>query len=164
MIAPRALWALHAAVGLFACRPSPGQARTEALADAQRGGPRAVVEGPSGRSLSVRLEVMRTPEELARGLMFRKSLGQDEGMLFVFAESEDHSFWMKNTLIPLDMIFVDARGTVVGIVERAEPLTTTARTVGAPSRFVVEVNGGWCAAHGVSRGDRVTLEGVEGAR
>jgi uncharacterized membrane protein (UPF0127 family) len=58
------------------------------------------------------------------------------------------------------MIFVDDGGQIVGIVERAEPLTTSPRTVGVPSRYVLEVNGGWAAAHGVARGDRVRFEGV----
>jgi len=92
--------------------------------------------------------------------MFRERLGADDGMLFVFPASADHAFWMKNTLIPLDMIFVGEDGVVVGVVAGAEPLSTTPRQVGAPSRYVLEVNGGWCAAHGVARGDRLRLEGV----
>jgi len=122
--------------------------------------PRAVLEGPSGRSSIIRLEVMRSPAELERGLMFRQHLGADEGMLFVFPDSADRAFWMKNTLIPLDMIFVGEDGVVVGVVANAEPLTTTPRRVGVPSRYVLEVNGGYCAARGVGPGDRVRLEGV----
>ncbi len=105
------------------------------------------------------VEVVRTPAEVERGLMFRERLAPDAGMLFVFPETSVHTFWMKNTLIPLDMIFADADGVVVGIVEDAEPLTTTPRQVGAPSRYVLEVNGGWSAAHGVARGDRMRFEG-----
>jgi hypothetical protein len=106
------------------------------------------------------VEVARTDADRERGLMFRQKLGADEGMLFVFPESRDHSFWMKNTLIPLDMIFIAESGTVVGVVQDAEPMTTTPRGVGAPSRYVLEVNGGWSAAHGVARGDRARFEGV----
>ncbi len=129
-------------------------------ADASPAVPRVVVESPSGRSSAVRVEVVRAPEELERGLMFRERLGPDDGMLFVFPETGEHAFWMKNTLIPLDMIFAGSDGVVVGIVENAEPLTTTARSVGAPSRYVLEVNGGWSATHGVARGDRMRFEGV----
>jgi uncharacterized protein len=134
---------------------APAPSRSDASA-----APLVVLESPSGRESQVRVEVMRTPAELERGLMFRERLGADEGMLFVFSESDDRAFWMKNTLIPLDMIFISEGGAVVGLVANAEPLTTTPRSVGAPSRYVLEVNGGWCAAHGVAAGDRVRLEGV----
>lgn len=118
------------------------------------------LEAPSGRSAAVAVELARTEAERERGLMFRQKLGADEGMLFLFPESADHAFWMKNTPIPLDMIFIAEGGTVVGVVAEAEPFSTAPRSVGAPSRYVLEVNGGWSAAHGVARGDRVRLEGV----
>jgi uncharacterized membrane protein (UPF0127 family) len=140
-------------VGIVACAkakaPDPGAAA-----------PHVVVETAAGPRHSVAVELARTDAERARGLMFRKSLAPDAGMLFLFEESAEHGFWMQNTLIPLDMIFVDDGGRIVGIVERAEPLTTTLRTVGVPSRYVLEVNGGWATAHGVARGDRVRFEGV----
>ncbi|HET9599507.1 MAG TPA: DUF192 domain-containing protein [Anaeromyxobacteraceae bacterium] len=125
-------------------------------------GPRVVLESPSGRSRTVNVELARTPEEQARGLMFRDRLAEDAGMLFIFPDSSDHAFWMKNTLIPLDMIFIDEAGTVVGIVERAEPQTLTPRSVGARSRYVLEVNGGWSAANGFGKGDRARFENVPG--
>ncbi len=124
----------------------------------------ASIDSPSGRRSTVTVEVARTPLEVERGLMFRQKLGADEGMLFVFPETAEHTFWMKNTLIPLDMIFADEDGTIVGIVHGAEPLTTSPRSVGAPSRYVLEVNGGWAAAHGVARGDRLRVEGTVPAR
>jgi uncharacterized membrane protein (UPF0127 family) len=67
---------------------------------------------------------------------------------------------MKDTLIPLDMIFIRADMTVAGVVEGAEPLTLGSRSVDAPSRYVVEVNGGWSRAHGVTEGTQVRFEGV----
>jgi uncharacterized membrane protein (UPF0127 family) len=121
-----------------------------------------VLESPSGRSRAVNVELARTPDEQARGLMFRDRLADDAGMLFIFSQSSDHAFWMKNTLIPLDMIFIDEAGTVAGVVERAEPQTLTPRSVGAPSRYVLEVNGGWSAANGFGKGDRVRFEGIPG--
>jgi uncharacterized membrane protein (UPF0127 family) len=123
--------------------------------------PRVVVETAGGGHPSVRVELARTAAEQRQGLMNRASLPEDAGMLFLFDESEDHSFWMMNTLIPLDMIFIGDDGRVVGIVERAEPLSTQPRGVGAPSRYVLEVNGGWARAHGVAKGDRVRFENVE---
>jgi uncharacterized membrane protein (UPF0127 family) len=132
--------------------------------DGRPGAARVIVESPSGRSSEVRVEVARTQAEVARGLMFREKLGPDEGMLFVFPDSSEHAFWMKNTPLPLDMIFADEEGVVVGVVENAEPFTTVTRGVGAPSRYVLEVNAGWSAAHGVTRGDRMRFEGVAGLR
>ena len=125
-----------------------------------RPAPRVIVETAAGASHAVRVEVARDEASRTRGLMERSSLAADAGMLFVFDESDVHTFWMRNTLIPLDMIFVDDAGRVVGVVERAEPLTLSPRDVGVPSRYVLEVNGGWAAAHGVKAGDRVRFENV----
>lgn len=124
------------------------------------GSPRVVVETAGGARHEVRVEVARTEADRSRGLMYRASLDDDAGMIFLFDESAEHSFWMMNTLVPLDMVFAADDGRIVGIVERAEPRTTTSRSVGAPSRYVLEVNGGWCAAHGVRPGDRLRLENV----
>ena len=121
---------------------------------------RVVVETRAGARHPVAVELARTDAERARGLMWRTSLAPDAGMLFLFDESEVHSFWMQNTLIPLDMIFIDDGGRIVGIVARAAPQTTTGRSVDAPSRYVLEVNGGWAEAHGLSAGDHVRFEGV----
>ncbi len=121
---------------------------------------RVVVETSAGARYPVRVELARTDAERSRGLMWRERLDPDAGMLFLFEESEPHGFWMKNTLIPLDMIFIGDDGRIVGIVESAAPQTTTPREVGAPSRYVLEVNGGFCAARGVRAGDRVRFENV----
>jgi uncharacterized protein len=149
--------ALLAAALAVACRPAASAGRP----DAPRS-PRVVIESPSGRSSAVDVEVARTSAEQQQGLMFRQSLAPDAGMLFVFTVDGDHAFWMKNTLIPLDMIFIAADASVVGVVESAEPQTTVPRSVHAPSRYVLEVNGGWSAAHQVKKGDRVRFEGIAG--
>ncbi len=117
-----------------------------------------VVETAGGARATVRVELARTDAERSKGLMFRRALPEDAGMLFLFDESADHGFWMRNTLIPLDMIFIGEDGRIVGIVERAVPHSEQSRSVGAPSRYVLEVNGGWARAHGVARGDRVRFE------
>jgi uncharacterized protein len=153
---PRAVLLL---VALAACRAPPAPADRPGGPDAAPAPARVVLESPSGRVSAVAVEVVRSEAEQARGLMFREKLGPDEGMLFVFQESTDHAFWMKNTLLPLDMIFIDERREVAGVVERATPLSTEPRSVGRPSRFVLEVNGGFAAAHGVRVGDRVRFEG-----
>ncbi|MGI5861384.1 MAG: DUF192 domain-containing protein [Myxococcales bacterium] len=124
----------------------------------QRGIARVITA--DGRELRVEVELASNDRDRARGLMFRKSMPEMAGMYFVFPEESYQSFWMRNTYLPLDMLFIAADGTVVGIVENAEPLTTTPRAVDAESQFVLEVNGGWCSRHGVRRGDKVRLEGM----
>lgn len=148
-------------LGLLGCRSaSTGGEVGGADASSRTAPPRVVIESPSGRSSAVRVEVVRTPEALQRGLMFREKLGQDEGMLFVFPATAEHTFWMKDTLIPLDMIFIGEDRSVVGMVLRAEPLTLTPRSCGARSRYVLEVNAGWVLTRGIKTGDRVRFEGM----
>jgi uncharacterized membrane protein (UPF0127 family) len=119
-----------------------------------------VVVTPRGAApVTVAVEVVRTEAERARGLMFRSTLAADAGMLFVFDEVGDHPFWMKNTFIPLDMIFIDEDGRVTGVVARATPGSLEPRSAGR-SRFVLEVNGGWAEAHGVGAGATVRFEGI----
>lgn len=107
------------------------------------------------------LELAVTEQEQSRGLMHRPEIEPDWGMLFVYDDEKLLSFWMKNTLISLDMIFVGADGRVVGIVEEAEPETTDSRGVGEPARYVLEVNGGLAAEHGIEPGAVMRLENVE---
>jgi uncharacterized membrane protein (UPF0127 family) len=92
--------------------------------------------------------------------MFREHLPPDQGMLFLMEKEKPWAFWMRNTLIPLDMIFIAKDMTIAGIVENAEPRTETLREVKAPSLYVLEVNGGYCAAHRVTTGAKVRFEGV----
>ena len=147
----RAARALPALLLLLCCMNAKGPDRPTAAA-------RAVVETAAGGRHEVRVELARTDAERARGLMWRERLEPDAGMLFLFDETELHGFWMKNTLIPLDLIFIGEDGRIVGIVESAAPQTETLRDVGAPSRYVLEVNGGWSAARGVRAGDRVKFD------
>ena len=110
-----------------------------------------VVVMPEGQSQTkVRVSLARTEVERQHGLMYVQNLAPDDGMLFLFDEDSVLTFWMKNTLIPLDMIFIRSDMTVAGVVANAAPLTLDPRTVGIPSRFVLEVNGGWAAQHGVA--------------
>lgn len=113
--------------------------------------------------VAVTVEVVSTTAAITRGLMYREFLAADAGMLFLMPKQEVQSFWMRNTLIPLDMLFIGEDMTVVGIVERAQPRTDTSRTVGKPSRYVLEVNGGWASTHGISAGATVRFVGVPAA-
>lgn len=108
----------------------------------------------------VLVEIADTQAERARGLMHRKSLEPDHGMVFVFPEEAEHPFWMQNTYIALDMIFAGADNVVVGVVANAEPLTVEHRTVGKPSKLVVEVNAGFAAKHGIGAGTRLSMQNV----
>lgn len=113
-----------------------------------------------GQELKVRVELALDFEARRKGLMFRDSMPEDRGMLFVFPVQEEQSFWMKNTYIPLDMLFIDEELTIVGIIHEAQPRTTTSQTVGVESKYVLEVNGGYCRRHGVREGSKVRFEGV----
>lgn len=132
----------------------------------QAGLPRAHidVEAADGKAYGLEVELALDGPSRTKGLMFRKSLADTEGMLFVFPEPEPHAFWMKNTLIPLDMLFADGSGRVLGVVPMAEPLTTSPRAVEGESKYVLEVPGGWCAARGVGAGARLQLGQAANAR
>lgn len=110
------------------------------------------------------VEVADDAEERARGLMFVERLGPMEGMLFVYErESDGIAFWMKNTLIPLDMIFADGDGRVVSVHADAVPGDLTPIPAGAPARFVLEVPGGRAAALGIGAGDALRHPAIPGA-
>jgi len=98
------------------------------------------------------VEVVRTPEERAQGLMGRKHLGEDEGMLFIFEKEDYHSFWMKNTLIPLSIAFVDREGKILRIADM-EPLTLESHPPPRPILYALEMKKGWFSTNGVQVGD-----------
>jgi uncharacterized membrane protein (UPF0127 family) len=115
--------------------------------------PLTIVTGGGPHKFTV--ELATTPAQMEQGLMFRQSLAPDAGMLFDYRAPAMAMMWMKNTLIPLDMLFVDPEGRIVNIHERAVPgsLATIAAT--APARAVIELNGGTAARLGIRPGDRV---------
>ena len=115
------------------------------------------LQTPSGE-IAVDVEVVSTPAKIQQGLMYREHLAPDAGMLFLMGTEYDWEFYMRNTLIPLDMIFITKDMTVAGIVQNAEPRTETLRSVGTPSLYVLEVNGGWTATHGVVPGAKVRFD------
>lgn len=116
---------------------------------------RVVLEPEGGQAVEVRVEVARTDPERRRGLMWRRHLGRDAGMLFVFERLERQVFWMRNTYVPLDIVFIGDDRRIVGIVEHATPLTDDDRAVEAPSRYVLEVRAGFAAVHGLAVGTAV---------
>ena len=111
----------------------------------------------AGHELEV--EIADTPETRAQGLMYRDSLGADDGMIFVYPEEAPRSFWMANTEIPLSIAFVGASGTIVSVRDM-KPLDRHHTLSGQPARYAIEVNQGWFAAHDVAVGCHV--EGLPG--
>jgi uncharacterized membrane protein (UPF0127 family) len=109
----------------------------------------------------IRAEVVSEPGTRAQGLMYRKSMRQNAGMLFIFDEAEVHCMWMKNTLIPLSVAFIDDRGAIVNIADM-EPQTEASHCAAQPVRYALEMNRGWFAARGVKPGSR--LGGIPGVK
>ena len=104
----------------------------------------------------IKVEVVRTDEEKAKGLMFREKLGKNEGMLFVFEREETLSFWMKNTRIPLSIAFIAKDGKIVDIQDM-EPFDLRSHASARPARYALEVNQGWFKKNGIEVGDGVKL-------
>lgn len=111
---------------------------------------KVVLETAPRQAIELTVEVASTDATRQLGLMFREELKEDEGMLFIFPTERRNSFWMRNTLIPLDMLFIDSEWKVVGIVERAQPQTDDPRGVPRMSQYVLEVPGGFAERHGLS--------------
>ena len=108
----------------------------------------------------IRAEVASTFETRARGLMYRESLGPNQGMLFVFPWQERHCMWMKNTPLPLSVAFIDEGGEVVSVSEMA-PHTEISHCATRPARFALEMSKGWFAGKGIRAGAR--LQGLDKA-
>jgi uncharacterized membrane protein (UPF0127 family) len=103
----------------------------------------------------LKVELAVSDDERSRGLMFRKSLGKEEGMLFVFDELGYHSMWMKDTLIPLSVAFIDGEGKIINILDM-EPQTLDTHSAAGPARYAIETNKGWFEEKKVKPGDKVT--------
>lgn len=140
----RAAKALH-------CPPDP-QGQTE-LAQ----GYVTFTDAPGSPRLNV--ELARTEPEKERGLMYRTKLPDSQGMLFSWGgEEQPRTFWMHNTCIPLDMMFIARDGTITGILEQVPTLNDEPRGVPCPAAYVLEVNAGWARAHGIQSGTMVHFE------
>ncbi len=100
------------------------------------------------------VKVAKTPEERSQGLMDRKYLGKDDGMLFIFEKEDRHGFWMKNTLIPLSIAFIDKNGKIVWITDM-KPLTLESHVPPRPILYALEMNKGWFSSHGIKVGDTI---------
>lgn len=146
--------------GLSACdKEAPSSQAAMAAATPVADKPDAVLEplsidtakGP----VSFKVEIADDDAEREHGLMYRTALAPDRGMLFIFPEAAPRAFWMKNTYIPLDIIYIGADGRIVSIAARAEPFNETPLPSAGPALGVLEIHGGRAAELGIQVGDRV---------
>ena len=142
-----ATWLLLVLWAVAACAASPQ--------------PQVTLYPQHGNPVHVTVELADTPEKRALGLMYRRDLPELHGMLFLFPRQEPQSFWMKNTPLPLDIIFIDVTRTIVSIAPNTTPFSEKLIPSDKPAQFVLEVNGGFCQRHGVAIGDRVELPSEE---
>src|ERR1043165_1218134 len=112
----------------------------------------------TGRDVTFQVEIADTPSKRELGLQYRRDLPGDRGMIFIFPTESEQAFWMKNTPIPLDMIFISAGRRIVGIVQRAAPSTLDPRSVPGSSQYVLEINGGLSERYGFKAGDPVRFK------
>ena len=116
--------------------------------------PAPLVADTGTEKKSFKVEIADDEGERARGLMFRENMAPDHGMLFVYDRQQPVAFWMKNTILPLDLVFIDQDGKVVG-VEHGTPYSEAPISPGVPARFVLELNAGTAAGIGLDEGDVV---------
>jgi len=155
---------LAASIGLSlaACRAEPASNLSQPVRaqSAQAGLERVPLEIRSGvRVHRFIVEVARSPDEQARGMMFREEIGPQQGMIFPLSPPRVASFWMRNTLIPLDMLFVRQDGTIARIAANTVPHSEIPVTSGEPVAAVLELGGGRAEALGIEEGDRVSWPG-----
>ncbi len=108
-----------------------------------------------GGTVAFTVELADEPLEIQTGMMFRRTIGESEGMLFDMGRPRVAAFWMRNTLIPLDIIFIDEEGRIIDIAANATPLSEEVLTPGAPARGVLEIGGGRAAELGIENGNLV---------
>jgi uncharacterized membrane protein (UPF0127 family) len=126
-----------------------------------RAQPLLVIHSASGDH-RVKVEVVTKAADQAQGLMYRRSLEKDSGMLFIFGKEEPQSFWMKNTLIPLDMIFI-SRDLVIVDITTMQPCITDPcpdYTSRQPAQYVLEINAGYCRSRNIIIGDKISSDAI----
>jgi uncharacterized membrane protein (UPF0127 family) len=107
---------------------------------------------------TIDIEIAENDSSREKGLMWRKTMTDEQGMLFIFDKQELHSFWMKNTILSLDIIFVSENNEIVKIQKKAKPYSLESIPSGKPAKFVVEVNGGFSDKYGIKEGDKIKFK------
>jgi len=147
-------WAAAGGLPAAPWAPLPAvAAETAGAVSFERG--RVTLHLADGQTFPIAVEIARTPEQLTHGLMFRRALAAGSGMLFDFSTPRPVAMWMKNTLIPLDMLFIDTHGRVVHVEEEAAPGSLNPRGPDLPVLGVLELPGGTARRLGLHPGDRV---------
>jgi len=108
--------------------------------------------------MEIDVEVAKTHNKRMQGLMYRTEMDEDNGMLFIFEKPDMQSFWMKNTILPLDIIFIDSVGVIDTIYRKTTPYSERSLPSRRRVQFVVEVNGGWSDKNGVKEGDVIEFK------
>lgn len=165
------VFALLFAVSMFFSTPNSVNRRTTNTpnqpaqnSNAQPAEPQFVKEGSlqflKGENIAVAIdiEIANTAKEIEQGLMYRQKMDQNKGMLFIFPDMQPRGFWMKNTLLPLDIIYVDADKTIVSIQKNTVPLSKQSLPSDGPAQYVIEVNAGFSDTHGLVPGDKVDFQ------
>ena len=117
------------------------------------------------REAFINAKVVKQPADIQRGLMYiKKPLPDDSGMLFDFGHNDKHKMWMKNTFIPLDMVFLNENKKVLGFVENTKPHEEKVVGINKPSRYVLETNGGWVERNQIKVGDPIEINKVKSLR
>lgn len=155
LIAAAASLALLAPLAPAGARARTGEDRAQHLAPV----PLSIVSGAGAREHRFEVEVARTGGQQERGLMYRTRIAPDGGMIFPMDPPRDAAFWMKNTLVPLDMLFIRADGTIARIAAMTVPRSLDVVPAGEPVAAVLELAGGRAAALGIAAGDRVRWPG-----
>jgi hypothetical protein len=109
-----------------------------------------------GKSITYNVEIARTESQMRRGLMFRDSMPEDQGMLFIYIPERTATMWMKNTILPLDMLFIDKDGTIINIAENTKPFSLDTISSGGQVRGVLELNAGQVQKYRFAVGDKVS--------
>ena len=120
--------------------------------------PKVIIHTVTGKQVSIVVELADTPEKRHLGLMYRQDLKENEGMLFLFPKEEPLTFWMKNTPLSLDIIFINQARQIVSILKEATPYSEKHLPSGRPAQFVLEVLAGFCGKKGIEVGDRVEFD------
>jgi uncharacterized membrane protein (UPF0127 family) len=129
----------------------------------QKEGTLTFLESDGTPITTIDIEIAETDDERKRGLMRRRSLGYERGMLFIFDTVDESSMWMKNTPLPLDIVFVDRDSSVINIVERTKPFSLDPIEPAAPKKFVVEVRAGFADRHDLTDSTRVQWTRTNGS-
>ncbi len=140
---------------LLACRPSSIESRKSKIENPAAPRPSLPTVELRIKDARASADVVSKPEDRALGLMFRRSLAPDSGMLFIFDTTEYQRFWMKNTLIRLSIAFITGDSLIADILEMAPLDTTTPYASSKPARYALEMNSGWFQSHGIKPGDTV---------